>query len=188
MPVELECKISVASHDEVRERLRAEGAQYEGRVLETNRLFDREDGSLRRTDRGLRLRSVVTLDGDAPGATLAFKGPREGGGFKQREEIEVEVSDPTSTASLLGALGYAQCVAFEKRRETWRLGSCTVELDELPRLGCFVEIEGSDEPTIRSAMAALGLSEDRHVRESYVTMMAAVAADIRAGADVVKFQ
>ena len=64
MPVELECKIRVASHAPLREKLRSAGARRVGSVMETNTLFDRPDCSLQRDGCGLRVRSTVVLDGE----------------------------------------------------------------------------------------------------------------------------
>ncbi|MFH1418823.1 MAG: class IV adenylate cyclase [Planctomycetota bacterium] len=174
MPVELECKLRSPPHGALREKLRAAGASYVGRVLETNRLYDRADGSLRQSGRGLRIRSVEVLDGPAVRPTLTYKGPRTASAFKRREETEVEIGDAAVMAAVLAALGFAEAVSFEKRRESWRLEDCRIEMDELPELGSFVEVEGSDEQAIRSALTALGLSAAEVVDTSYVAMVAAL--------------
>ena len=173
MSVELECKVRVPSLAAVRDGLRAAVAEYVGRVIETNWLFDRDGGELLNAGCGLRVRSVEVLDGQGPGATLTYKGPRTDSAFKCREEIEAGIGDPAAMASILHALGYHERVVFEKRRESWVLGSCAIELDELPKLGTFVEVEGPDENAIREALSALGLAAAEVVNESYVAMAAA---------------
>ena len=42
----------------------------------------------------------------------------------------------------------ARCSASRSAARSWKLGGCTVELDELPHLGTFVEIEGPSEAAI----------------------------------------
>jgi adenylate cyclase, class 2 len=185
--IELECKVRVASLVAPREKLRATGARFVGRVLEENRLFDRPDEALRRAGCGLRVRTARALEdegGKAVGqglrsaaeggcaATLTYKGPRVPGAFKQREEIEVEIGDAEAMGGILRALGYVERIMFEKRRESWLLGSCRVELDELPELGTFVEVEGPNEASIRAALAAIGLEALPSISESYVGMAA----------------
>ena len=160
------------SHDPVRDALRTAGASRVGRVREFNRLFDRADGSLRAAGCGLRVRQVTLLEGDGPGSSVTFKGPVQKGAFKLREEIETPVGDPAAMEKLLIALGYKVHVAFEKLRETWRLGGCLVELDELPRLGEFVEIEGPDDASIQRVIEQLRLKDAVHIRENYVTLVA----------------
>jgi adenylate cyclase class 2 len=187
MPVELECKVRLDSHDPLRERLRAAGAIRVGRVLETNTIYDRDDGSLRRAGCGLRVRFVIALDGEAKRPTLTFKGPRQPGPFKRREEIEVAIADADAMAVILHALGFHERIIFEKRRESWRLGACHIELDELPRLGLFVEIEADDEATIRASLNDLGLDQAESIVTSYASMVAALGDGISPAPIEVRF-
>lgn len=176
MAWEIELKLRVASHDDVRQRLHDCGAQRASRVLEQNDIFDRPDGALRTRGVGLRIRS--TRDGDdtavsdesAP-ATLTVKGPREPGVFKSREEVEFAVPNADTAARMLNLLGFVRILRYEKRRESWRFGGCLVELDEPPHLGRFVEIEGPDEAAINTVRTELGLAQAAPVADSYVRLM-----------------
>ncbi len=189
MPIELECKVRVDSQDPVRARLRETGALYVGRVLETNRILDRHDRFLARAGCGLRIRAINVLDGDGPAPTLTFKGPRQPGTtFKRRDEHEVAVQDPSALAKILDTLGYRDQIVYEKRRETWHMGVCHVELDELPTLGRFVEIEGPDEATITSALVALGLGDAPRISKSYVALLVPHAGRSGDSPLVIRFQ
>lgn len=181
MPREIEAKLRVDSHDPVRERLRAAGAELIARVLETNRIFDRPDAALRRKGCGLRIRTATPEDSTADGkvdptthpSTLTFKGAVVAGPFKSREELEIQVSHAETAVRILDSLGFVQVLCYQKRRESWRLGECLVELDEPPHIGLFVEIEGPSESAIRAVQADLGLKGAPHVSPSYVRMLAA---------------
>ena len=94
------------------------------------------------------------------------------GPFKRREEFEVEISDAAVMTHLLHELGFRERIIFEKRRESWLLHPCRVELDELPKFGTFVEVEGPDEDAIRLALATLGATDGEHVAESYAAIAA----------------
>ncbi len=187
MSVELECKLRSPPPGPLREKLRAGGAVYIGRVLETNHLYDRADGSLRHSGRGLRIRSNEVLDGPTVPPSLTFKGPRTASSFKRREEIEVEIGDPGAMGDLLAALGYVDAVGFEKLRESWRLGDCRIELDELPALGSFVEVEGPDEGAIHSVLEKLGLSAADVIDTSYVAMVAEHLDEVASRSRIVCF-
>jgi|CXWL01.1.fsa_nt_gi adenylate cyclase class 2 len=194
MPLEIEIKARVDSHEPVRRQLQAAGAEYIGRVIEVNRFFDNADCSLRRQGRGLRLRSCDTgtankaaEGGCPPSATLTYKGPLRESPLKTREEVELDVSDVDAMARLLQSLGYQERVLFEKRRESWRFGGCHVELDELPRIGCFVEIEGPDEAAILRVMSRLNLSTDQSIRKAYVELLAEAQPSPGDGPLVVRF-
>lgn len=172
MPSEIEAKLKVDDLEPVRRKLKALGAKADGTRLEINTFFDTPDHTLRRTDKGLRLRTRRDLDDGKEDAKLTFKGPGQPGQFKNREEIETGVDDPKAVAALLEALGFKRDRSFEKKRESWKLDDCQVELDEVPHLGCFVEIEGPDEKSITALQRKLGLDSLRPVKESYIAMLA----------------
>jgi adenylate cyclase class IV len=72
---------------------------------------------------------------------------------------------------LLERLGYVRQLSFEKRRETWKIDNCTVELDSLPELGSFVEIECSSEAEVVSTRERLGLADVPAVTPSYADLV-----------------
>jgi len=171
MPLEIEVKLKVDSHEPVRARLRELGAICVGRVLEMNHIFDRSDGSLRRSGCGLRVRSCQVLDGEGPSPSLTYKGPRHPGPLKKREEIETQIEDPRAVLELLAALDFVEAVRFEKRRETWTFDDATIELDDVPHLGTYVEIEGRDEDHVRRVQEAVGLNQHTTEPQSYITLL-----------------
>ena len=171
MPIETEAKFKVESHQPVRDRLRALGADFLGSVIETNRIFDGPGGVLQRQGVGLRIRETVTPDGEPGPSRLTFKGAVTPGPLKSREELEVTISDAGMLADILERLRYTPILTYQKRRESWRLGDCLVELDEPPHIGLFVEIEGPTVDAIRKVQTELGLTDAAHVASSYVRML-----------------
>ena len=171
MAVEIEAKMTVESFDPVRTRLREAGAAGPVGHFEVNSFFDTEDRSLLAADEGLRLRLDRLVAGGAERHIITYKGPRQMGPLKTREELEVEVSDPASATALLERLGYLRTLSFEKRRESWELDRCKVELDELPHLGKFVEIEGPDEPSVMRVRERLGLASRPIVKSGYIALL-----------------
>ncbi len=171
MSTETEAKLRVKTHDPVRKRLQQAGATPLGCVVETNRIFDRPDGSLRGRGCGLRVRSTIAEDSGGRAATLTFKGPVQPGEFKSREELEASVDDAETTTGILEGLGFEVILTYQKRRESWQFLDCRIELDEPPHVGLFVEIEGPDEAVIRSVRDELGLGSASLERSSYVRML-----------------
>lgn len=161
MAPEIEAKFRVTSPEPVRRKLRSAGAACHGAVLEINRYFDWPDGQLCNGDRGLRIRQTSPIDADRPAGspktTVTYKGPRQPGRLKIREELEFHADDADAVAEVIAALGLVNSLTFHKRRESWRLDDCLVELDELPGLGHFVEIEGPDGGAIAGVAEKLGL-------------------------------
>ena len=74
-------------------------------------------------------------------------------------------------AGVLNALGYHEVLSFQKKRESWGLEGCHVELDEIPHLGCFVEIEGASETIITDLQRKLGLEGIASIRKSYIGLL-----------------
>ena len=171
MGVEIEAKMTVESFDPVRARLRAVGAAGPVQHFEVNTFFDTEDRSLLAADEGLRLRLDRDVAAGSEKNVVTYKGPRQLGPLKSREEVELEVSDSAAAVVLLERLGYLRTLSFEKRRESWKLDNCKVELDELPHLGRFVEVEGPDEPSVMKVREKLGLSSRPIVKNSYIALL-----------------
>jgi adenylate cyclase class 2 len=171
MAVELEAKMSVEAFDPVRARLREAGATRVGDHFELNTFFDTPSRALTQAKHGLRLR--VQRDGatGAERSVVTWKGRQHPGPLKSREEVEFVASPGSAAALLFERLGYVRTFSFEKRRETWRLDACTVELDELPLLGKFVEIEGPDEQDIFAIRARIGLSDHPIIKAGYVGLL-----------------
>ena len=76
---EIEIKLRVESHAQIRQRLEELGATFVRRALETNFIYDSGDGRLRKTGKGLRVRTLELEEGTPAGATLTFKGPARAG-------------------------------------------------------------------------------------------------------------
>ncbi len=171
MPLEIEAKIKVENLDTIRARLAERSARHVADHLETNIFFDTEDRALLAGDRGLRIRRDQNLTDHCERIIITHKGPRMHGPFKSREETEAQVADVDSAAAILEKLGYSTVLSFEKRRQSWALDDCKVELDELPHLGCYVEVEGPDDSHVSRVLVMLGLAETAVVKSSYIAML-----------------
>jgi adenylate cyclase class 2 len=169
MPDEIEAKLKVDDLAPVREKLTAAGATWVSKVRETNTYFE-----IVGEDAALRTRHEVDEAGK-PRGRVTYKGPRRGGAFKTRQELEFDVSDASVAARLLELCGHRPVLVFEKLRETFTLDGCEVVLDELPILGTFVEVEGPDEPSIYAVVHRLGLNADDSLDQGYASMYAAAA-------------
>ena len=165
MATETEAKIRVADHEPLRARLNTLGASCQGQQLHVDVYFDTADDRLRKTDTALRLRCVEQTN------VLTYKGPREQSPYKQRQEIQTAVEDPQAIKSLLEQLGFTQSLLLEKRRQSWTLDRCRVELDTLPLLGSFVEIEGPSKEDITRVIEQLQLDKMNLTKTPYPTLV-----------------
>ena len=171
MPVEIEAKMKVTDLGPTRERLVAAGATLIGEFFERNVFFDTEDRSLLAADEGLRVRSAHNIRSNEHTSIVTFKGPRKHGPLKSRDETEVTVGDLAGANALLECLGFKRTLSFEKHRESWSLGGCRFELDEIPFLGFYVEIEGPKEDTVMKMREQFALADRPVVRASYIALL-----------------
>lgn len=174
MALEIEAKMCLADPQSLRQRLRAVGGVFSVCCVEVNCFFDTVDTALLQRDCGLRLR-VERSEGGPQKVVLTHKGPRTCGVLKSRDEHELEVASAADAEMLLEALGYRRQALFEKIRERWIFEDCRVELDTLPFLGHYLEIEGPDEEKVLAVRERLAFSAVPIVRPSYVALMVAFA-------------
>lgn len=181
--LEVEVKFLVGDLAAVRQRLlAAEAVCTRPRVYERNVRFDDATESLRQGLKLLRLRQDTRT-------VLTFKGPApahlESTEAKVREELEVEVSDFNTAATIFERLGLRPLQVYEKYRETFGLNGVEVVLDELP-YGNFVELEG-DEEGLKQVAAILALNWDERLLTNYLALMEALKGHYGLSFDDVTF-
>jgi len=162
---EIEIKLPLEGAAQGRKFLRAGGFRISRRrVFEQNALFDTAAGDLRRSRTALRIRKRGSR------VILTFKGPPQPGRHKEREELEMELSDGGTFQQILARLGYTPMFRYEKYRTEYRRGNSTgrAMLDETP-LGVFLELEGPPGWIDRTARA-LGFSESDYITDSYASL------------------
>jgi adenylate cyclase, class 2 len=162
--IETEAKFLVHNLKNIEMRLISLGALLvQPRIYEKNLRFDTPDKSLRRNFQVLRLRQDEK-------AIITFKGPGSSeDGIRQREELEVVVSDFDMARAIFEGLGYQVILLYEKYRATYKLGENLVMLDEMP-YGLFVEIEGKGSLDIFGLAEKLGLDKAKSACESYQSL------------------
>jgi adenylate cyclase class 2 len=139
------------------------------RTLESDQLFDLPSAALRQSDRILRLRKTTSPEGTTR-AMVTYKGPATRDGYKSREEIEFDVSDPNTFTLVLHRLGYQAAFRYEKFRTQLRAAGepGIITVDETP-IGVYLEIEGPHD-WIDSTAARLGLPKAQFLTVSYASL------------------
>ncbi|MEO1235167.1 MAG: class IV adenylate cyclase [Planctomycetota bacterium] len=188
MMIEIEAKLRLTDPPALHEKLRELDAVRDRQMLETNTYFDRPDGELKTSDRGLRVRVELDKATGKSECLMTHKGPRAHGRLKSRSETEVGVSNARAAAQMLAVLGYQPVLTFEKRRTRYLLDGCRVEIDTLPYLGTFVEIEGSNEDDVVAVQEKLGLGDQPLIRASYIVMLATHLRENNVRSTVIKLE
>lgn len=197
MAQEREIKLRIEDVNGFRRLLKKLGAEPvapgQARVHEENVIFDTPQGGLAKHGQLLRIRTETLAGGGRSGkgrakrrVVLTFKRPvsrpaaSDGNRFpagphKLREEIEMEVTDAATLATIFEGLGLAGWFRYEKYRTTFRLPvskawarGLLIELDETP-IGTYVELEGPAGAIDRAARE-LGYSKRDYVLKNYLTL------------------
>ncbi len=162
--IEQEVKLRFDDYEAARQAVvTAGGRLVRSERPQDDRYLDTTDDRLSRGRCALRMRRE-------PGVTtITFKGPRQGGPVKSREEIETTVADADTMEAIFGRLGFAEWWRNVKHREDYLIGEARVFIDRT-RVGVFVEIEGTPR-TIADTAAALGRSPADYILDSYHTLL-----------------
>ncbi|QZX98908.1 class IV adenylate cyclase [Halobaculum rubrum] len=197
---EVEVKVP-ADHDGIRARLADIDATRVRRVRQVDTYYDAPHRDFAETDEALRIRRETVAgdtnaagndepgaaadgdgDGDGDGDTetkITYKGPLVEAESKTREEFETAVVDGDAAEGLFGGLGFSPAATVEKDRESFSVDGYTVTLDDVARVGEFVEVEReATEAEIESAregayaaLRKLGLDPDDQIRTSYLGLL-----------------
>lgn len=183
MANEIEMKFKVETFSAIRKSLHAAGAKYIGTVMQTDRYFDTPGGKLLKADTAVRLRQVRIIK-TAPGAKMdrrpqiTYKGPiASNRRAKIRREVQTHIDNASALEEILRAAGLASTMTIQKRRASYRLGRCMIELDELPAIGRFVEIEAAGEKLINAAAKKLSLNE-KPIADHYISLLTAACEGV----------
>ncbi len=143
MRTEIEVKFADIDIEEVRERLRTAGATCE----QPMRLMRRAVIEQKHHEAE---KSFIRIRDEGDKATLTYK-KRKSDSLHGATEIEVTISDFSTTVELFTAAGWPYNTLQESRRETWSLEGAEVVIDEWPWLRPYIEIEAASETIVRQA-------------------------------------
>ena len=143
MQYEVEQKYPVDDLSAVEAQLAQLGACFDETIVQVDRYFAHPSRDFASTDEALRIRQVGTR------CRVTYKGPKVDTTTKTRQEIELPLGNGPDVApqwnSLLEALGFVPVLDVRKRRRggrvTWNDATVEIALDELDRIGTFVELE-----------------------------------------------
>jgi len=155
MPREVELKSVVRDEESCRRRVEDAGARVVFQGSLADRRYDTTDRRLSAGDQMLRVRTYA--GDDAERATLEWKGPtRVENGYKVRDEIVANTSDPAALVAILERLGLTVIGEIDRDVVQYELERATVRFERYPRMDALVEVEGSPSD-IERAIDTLGL-------------------------------
>ena len=179
MHYEVEMKFPVDDMAAVEARLAELGAAIAEAKIEVDLYFNHPARDFAQTDEALRLRRVGGV------TRITYKGPKVDRTTKTRRELDLPLPEGEETfdawSTMLDALGFTPVGEVRKHRRkslvSWQGRTVEVSLDQLDRLGAFVELElvvpeaefDAAKTCIALLAARLGLSESE--RRSYLELL-----------------
>lgn len=167
---EVELKAVVGDWDDFRSRLFRNGAilKFEGRI--EDRRYDTPQRTLAANDQVFRLRIYRTKN--SARAEIAWKGPTSyEQGYKIRDELQTDASDPDVLHEMLLQLGYVVTRAVDREIQQYAIGRTVVRLERFPRMDDLVEVEGEPED-IEGTIRTLGLPREGFTPDRLATFVA----------------
>ena len=159
---EIEIKLPLGDVEDGKRRLRSAGFRiFKRRIFEENTVFDTPALKLRKTQRLMRVRQA------GGHLKLTYKGPPQHSRHKDREELEIDISNAETMGMILERLDLRPVFRYQKYRTELRhpAGGGVATLDETP-IGAYLELEGSSSWIDRTARR-LGYSESDYITLSY---------------------
>ncbi len=152
---EFEVKLRLASIPDL--------SRYEflGEAEEEDVYFQHPCRDFSKTDEALRIRIRKSSREEI---LITYKGPREPGRVKIREEIEFPIPSREEAEKILIKLGFKPVARIKKRRRAYRVGNAYVTIDEVEDLGLFMEIEASSEEEVINTRRSLGVEAEEEKR------------------------
>lgn len=161
MHIETELKFPVDGFEAVARILRQATGNNPPWYFEKNIVLDDKNGSLKKRDCLLRLRTGL-------GNKITLKLPVEDEVqklAKTRQEYETGIENIQEMEFIFRHLGLKTWLCYEKYRQVWKLDEAKICLDIVP-FGRFVEIEGAQENINKTAFM-LGLDPDVATNKTY---------------------
>ena len=139
--IEVEVKAHVTDFDKVKSKLKQINAKKTGKEHQKDAYFNNPSyRDFEKSDEALRIRKTIIND-DKSEIILTYKGPKLDGVSKTRKEIEVKVEDSKNAGLILENLGFKPVANVEKERTIYLLDEFIISLDNVYKVGNFVEIE-----------------------------------------------
>ncbi len=127
-------------------------------ALKANKIFDGKIfADFFKNKDGIKLR-IRRIDGKN---IMTFKKPISSAGIRHNEEIEISFDDYDGMVQLLAQLGFEHYGSSEKQRITYQLDETLFEIDTLPQIPTFLEIEAASVEELKEGVKLMGYSMDQ---------------------------
>lgn len=149
-------------------------------VKESDTYFNSSVYDLREKDMALRVRKCENITTGKSSTVLTYKGPKLDDISMTRKELETEVADADVCEQILFGIGFQEMYPVRKLRQYYHYENVTACIDQVEKLGDFLELEVIVEKEeerekalkqIENMLKALGHSREETTRTSYLSML-----------------
>lgn len=160
--MEIELKFEIEAPAPWQKKLKTLGAKPVYSSKESDHYYDYKYRTISKNGCLLRLRKY------SKGAFITLKSPvkKHYGRFKARDEFEIRVKKPEILEPVFRQAGLLPSGKKEKVRRTYEFKKTKVNLDKLPFLGYYIEIEGTKRGILET-VKRLGLDINNGIKASY---------------------
>ena len=178
--IEVEVKVPVKNRILIEDALLQMGFAKGDLVKESDFYFDSSLHKLKDNDMALRVRMCENLTVGSTEHTMTFKGPKMDTISMTRKELEMNIEDTGIGKEILISLGYEPVPPVIKLRQHFHRKQITACLDQVERLGEFLELEivvsqaqkkDAALNEILSLLQALEYKPEEIIRTSYLSMI-----------------
>ena len=178
MAKEIEVKARVKNLAKTEKKLVELGCVFSAPISQDDTTFCNYSGRYAEYPEG-SVFARIRIKGDGK-AIFTVKKPK-GKAELVKVEHETAIMDPSEMRNILGMFGYREATRVIKKRRTAELGEYEICLDEVERLGSFIEVEklahndADAEPVLKELiafLATLGIAPEDRVKEGYDIMIA----------------
>ena len=178
--IEVEIKVFVKNITKIEECMLKMDFVKGAHIKECDYYLDNEAHEVRNNDQALRIRCSQDLDTCVQQNFITFKGPKMDDISMTRKEIELQIDHANACTEIFSSLGYKNIYPVIKERQYFHKDCMTACIDQVEKLGCFLELEiiVEDESEknnaleqIISTIESFGYSKQEIIRKSYLSML-----------------
>lgn len=159
--IEIEIKFKIKDLSTLEKKIVSIGGnELHKEIFQKTIRMDNEEESLLKRGVFLRVR-----DGEKKIMTVKSKLSGSSEKFKERQELEIEVSDILLAEKMMTELGFTKKWIMEKYRTEYELNKTILALDRLS-FGNYLEIEGNKD-SIEETIKILGLENEERITSTY---------------------
>lgn len=149
MKTEFEAKFLGVDVPPLRTQLRSLGA----RCVVSERLMQR---IVFETDDLVKKKSWLRVRNEGDKTTMTLKQTTDAQDINRIREVEIAVDSFENAVTLLTEAGFKPMRHEDNKRESWRLGLVSIEIDTWPKIPTFVEVEGPNKESVETCVRKLG--------------------------------